>query len=468
MDFITGWKRFPHVVAQFIVVTWREVGRDHCQLLAAGLTYTTLIAVVPVLAVSLAVLKGLNYEENLVQWLIRNALPVLQEEYQRRVLDIVNELIGNVSGRVLGLMGGIGLFLSVSLFFGNIESAFNRVWKISRGRQAIKKTILYVGVLVIAAVLMVTAISLDITGFVLEKLHVQDVKTEIVSTPAQADGQNLLGQDGGLEESGKGSSEEPYLNRYAGVLVTRVLPFLITFAAFLTLYYLVPNTHVRFRSAFLGGLTAVISWTLVKALYIFLQVGVNKANTLYGGLAAFPLALGWVYMSWLIVLIGAEVAAISDRGLGSYILPPVESLPFSVQEEVGIRIMILLARAFRAGNVPPTARDLDLQMSLHEGTIVRMLETLEKRNLVRRLAEPDSTFIPARGLEDITISDVREAVRKGSRDIVLHRKDKKDETISMVLARMAKGAYEAGGKTTLAELTRPDATNHIGETEGTV
>ena len=253
-------------VAQLVVKGFKE---DDLAVHASALTFTSLMSLVPILAVAFALLKGFGFGQQeidkLLQW--KDGMPDQFQNFFDQMLHIVN----STNFSALGWIGlGFVVFTAI-MVLGSIENSFNRIWGISTSRSLIRKVTNYISVLVLVPLLIGIASTLE----------------------ASLRSGALL-----LPES-------------VGFLVRNLLgltSLFTTWLAFLFLYMFVPNTRVKFAPALSGGLCAALLWLLWQKLYIILQIGVARYNAIYGTFASVPIFLAWLYASWVIVLLGAEFA----------------------------------------------------------------------------------------------------------------------------------------------------------------
>lgn len=306
---------------------------DELRLHASALTYTTLVALVPILAMSLAVLKGLGYDIQL-----QSALIDYTAEMPEQFRIMVANLLGAVARANFAQIGGIGaviLLLTVVQMLSRIEQSFNRVWLVTNGRGWSQRFANYVSIVVIVPILLVGAIGLT--------------------------AQLRLGGD---------LIERLDLLRFA--------PFLSTWIAFSILYGAMPNTKVQLVPALASGFVGAVLWHLWFRFYITIQPGVTRYNLIYGTLASVPIFLVWLYFSWSIVLMGARVTfAVQNRNAWN---PQRHKPRISVSARTLLAIEITRAclRAFRGQNPPfhahAFARAHNLQPELMEQVLTQLVK----------------------------------------------------------------------------------------------
>ncbi|MBT8406355.1 MAG: YihY family inner membrane protein, partial [Deltaproteobacteria bacterium] len=267
------WKNWLSKVLRMFYVVIRDLLEGQLTLRAMSLVYTTLLAMVPLLAVSFSVLKGLGVH-NQIEPLLLNFLKPMGE----RGVEMTSRIIGFVDGVKAGVLGTLGLaFLiyTVISLIQKIELACNDTWHVSRSRPLAQKFSDYLSVILIGPVLVFSA--LGITASVMSTAVVQKIVAIKVF--------------GSLLELG-----------------TKLVPYLLMIAAFTFVYIFVPNTRVRFRSALTGGLVAGVLWEASGWGFASFVVKSAKYTAIYSGFAVIIMFMIWLYLSWLIVLVGASVA----------------------------------------------------------------------------------------------------------------------------------------------------------------
>jgi len=234
-------------------------------------------------------------------------------------------------------------------------------------------------------------------------------------------------------------------------IAVRIVPLVSMFLLFSFLYSFFPNTRVRPTSAALGAMAATILWQLAQLAYITFQIGVAKANAIYGALAQLPILLAWVYLSWIIVLVGAEIASVHQLGLHIFVLPKGGEVSFSTRERAGLDIMLRVGRAFRNGDRPPNGQQLAHGMRIHEVLTGDLLDILTRLGFLHEVETDGQGFVPGRELQDIRVYDVVRGLRNASTRTYRSEVHTTEE-VNRVAAALENGAHEAVAGTTIADL----------------
>lgn len=270
---------------------------NRCLLQASALTYTTLLSLVPLLALMFSILKGLGVQNTLA--------PILLEQLSAGSEEIVTQIIGYIDRtnvKALGALGLVGLVATAISLIGNIELALNRIWGVARTRSLGRKFSDYMSILLTCPLLFAGA--LGATSSIKSESFVQGI----------------------LELPGMS---------YLVLLLAMLSPYVLMWIALTFLYSYLPNTAVRIRSALFGGIIAGTLWQLAQQGYIHFQVGVTKANAIYGAFAQLPIFLVWLYVGWNIVLLGALLSAAHQNIRTPTRQMEASSARYSFREELG-------------------------------------------------------------------------------------------------------------------------------------
>jgi membrane protein len=270
-------------------VAYQGFNNHNDMLWASGLTYTTSLSLVPILAVGLSAVKGLGLSES-VRPVIQRFLAVNSPEIAERLMGFV----GNINARTLGAVGGASLLVTVVLTLGTIEKALNNIFNVARSRTWLRKFTDYLG--------LVFTLPLLLAGAAPIKNSLQTALPDF---------------------------------RIVGWIVA-TLP---VWAGFSFLYLFFPNTRVRWDRAAIGGLAAAILLEVGQWGYVRFQVGAARSQAIYGALAALPVFLTWIYLAWLIVLAGAEITAAAQGTEPSF------DLDYRTPRFTKIAALLTMARA---------------------------------------------------------------------------------------------------------------------------
>lgn len=413
--------------------------RDQCLARAAALTYITVLSIVPMLALSFSVAKGFGFYGSLRKDTID---PFLDTTFGRlpeagagavELTDVnqKSQAVRIALDQVLGFvdrtdMSALGWFGLVLLVFGaikllsSIEGTFNDIWGVQRSRSWIRKLTDYLAMLVVAPLFLFTA-----TGFT----AAARTSGALDALPWSEHVQTLLG------------------------LVVRAAPLLALWLGFGFVYLALPNARTRLASACLGALVGGTLWQLTLLAHLELQIGVARYNALYSTFAALPVFLMWIHFSWVAVLIGAEVCNAHQSEPSCSFPGDVREGAPAFREALALRAVGRIAESFHTGAAPWTSERLAQDLVLPPRPVAEVLEELVLRDVLARATHGgESTFLPARDLEQITVKAVLDALRGSSGFAPESSKVEIDAQVDRLLAGLDHDTRESRHNRTLKSL----------------
>lgn len=367
--------RIGATLLRYLYALLRDIGSGQLTLRAMSLVYTTLLSVVPLLAFSFAVVKGLGIFDQLEPVLTGWLAPLGErgEQISAEILSLVN----NVRGSVLGGLGIVFFLYTVISMIQKVEAAFNYVWYVSQPRSIARRFSEYLVVLIVGPVLMVAAISM------------------ITTLQSNTVVQYLLTN----EQLGS-------LFVFAGKFV----PYVIISGVFTFLYVFMPNTRVNTLSALVGGICGGIMWATVSAAFAAFVLYSTRTLQIYAGFAVAITSLIWLYLNWLILLIGAQIAFYHQRPAFLRMGRREPRLSNAMRERLVLNIMYLAGAAFRSPDRPLTLRDLSKQLRLPSLALTPTIDALEGAGLL--IATDAEELLPGREMSRITLQEIVDVVRQ--------------------------------------------------------
>jgi membrane protein len=366
-------RRVARMPARFVYALARDLTEGQLTLRAMSLVYTTLLAVVPLLAFAFSVMKGLGVH--------RDVEPLLMEFLQplgAQAEIISSQIIGfveNVRGGLLGSIGLAVLIFTVISMIQKIEDTFNYIWQVQKSRSLARRFSDYLSVLLVGPLLMVTAIGL------LATITSSAVIQRLVETRPLAAIIPLLGGIGSFS------------------LVVGVFAFFYAF---------VPNTRVRLHAALVGAALAAGAWTLGGSVFAAVVVGSTRFAAIYSSFAIAIVGLIWLYLSWLILLLGAQIAFYVQYP-GRLMLGRNElKLSIARMEQLALGIMQQVGDGFRRGRQPDFA-SLAAALECPARSLEQVTGPLEKAGLL--LHTEKGKLVPGRDPDTIRLADILVAVR---------------------------------------------------------
>ncbi len=374
-------RTFLHTIARVGYSTVRGFLENRLTLRAAALTYYSVLSLVPFLAFAFAVLKGLGAYDSFVAGTVQ---PYVQDTFggSRALLAAMETVLHFVDRTNVSTLGAVGLltlvYTSVSLL-SSVEAALNEVWGARTQRPFVRQLTDYVTLLVTTPILVLVA-----TTFA----------TAAESSQVVAFLRNTL-QLGVVID---------FLLRFTSVVVVGMALFAV--------YEILPNVHVRPASALIGAVVSALLWQALLVLHVQFQMGVAGYNALYSVLGAIPIFLVWMYLSWLIVLSGAQVAAChqNQRAMGERF--SAKRVDQALKERLALALAAMVARDFREGG-RRTEVDLADALQVARATVSDLLTALVRTGiLARAVVGRDVFYLPGRDPAVLRAADVRNAVRR--------------------------------------------------------
>jgi membrane protein len=429
---MSRWRRFAH----FWVLVWRSFVRNRCPIRASALAYATLLALVPMLAVVMSITTTFlkqEGEDRIDEFIVKLvdsltppatfgtndlARPLVQKLEHRppgsdagtasqtivpngqgtndvartglnqdervtaarkAVAREIHNFIQNTRSGALGVTGSVLLIFAAISMLSRIEATFNDIWGVPRGRSWFMRIVLYWGVLSLAPLLLVVAVGLA-TG-----PHLESTKRFI--------------------------STLPFVGSFLVTFGFQFVPVVLLCLAFGVFYMLMPNAKVHWSAALVGGLVSGLLFhlnNLVNVLYVSRVVSNSK---IYGSMALVPVFMIGLYISWLIVLFGAQVAyAFQNRS--TYLEEKqVENINQRGREFIALRLMTLVGQGYLRGDPPATVIELANELGVPSRLVRQVMQTLAAARLIVETAGTETAYLPARPMESITCHDILLALR---------------------------------------------------------
>lgn len=468
---LTRFERFVH----FWMLVWRSFVRNRGPVRASALSYTTLLAMIPMLAVALSVssvfLKSKGEEQiaQFVQGMVDNLIPAAaalefnpSAEGEATVLPVtttnatpesaITNQIGELSAPstnapagvpsargerrnlaqlaagyihsfvartysgTLGVTGMFFLVLTAILTLTRVEETFNDIWGATRGRDWWARVANYFTTIALGPTLLIAALGLASGS------HFQKTRSLLAAVP------------------------------YLEPLISTILPIAVICLTFALFYKLVPNTKVEFGAALVGGSLAGVSWYFYNHLGFLLASRAVSASAIYGSLALIPLFMGGLYVVWLTVLFGAQVAyAFQNRA--SYLQEKLaDNVNQRGREFVALRLMTCIGQRFHLGLPPVTIREISAELGIPGKLAQQVLHTLLAARLVIEVSGTESGYAPARPLETINSHHLLLAMRATQGQELVTRDEPSRVEVLGEFARIQAAEREAAASVTLLAL----------------
>ena len=372
-------------MVRIFILSLRGLIKDKCQQRATSLTYYSLLSIVPIAAMVFGIAKGFGFEKVLQERLL--GLDI-QPEVVTRIIEFAQALLEDTKG---GLMAGIGviiLFFTIVKVLSNIETSFNDIWGVKKSRPIVRKISDYLSLMLICPLLFVSSSAIT----VMVSSHVRLVVNEV----------GMLG------------AVSPVI-----FFMLKLFPYCVIWVLFAFIYMFMPNTKVSFRSGAIAGVISGTIYQLFQFVYINFQIGVTKFNAIYGSFAALPLFLVWMQLSWLIVLLGAEIS-FAYQNVDTYEFEPdCLRISYSFKMLLSLMVVHLLVDLFSKGEKAWDDIRISRKLEIPIRLVRQILYELTESGIVVRVSGSDDRvvgFQPARSTNTMTIKSVVDALEAHGTD----------------------------------------------------
>ena len=371
-------KRIGLGVLKTIILVIRGFNSKQLNMTANALTYNLVFAIIPILAMILAIAKGFGFAEMIESHLQHvipggsNMMPV--------VMGMINRYLETAQG---GTFIGIGLLIliwAVYSFFRNVEQAFNSIWDVRQPRSIIRQLTIYVAVLFFVPIVIITSTGLSLI-----------VQTTIESQPLLA------------------SMSEWHST------VVRLVQFVLVWLVFIWMYIAIPNTKVHFRSAVFPAVLMGTLFQLLQMLSMYVIVFLSRTSIVYGAFATIPILMMWLQWTCLLILIGAEMSfAIQNNEQFEY-EKDLEKMSRRYKDFVTLFLLNKIIQRFENDELPYMATELAHDNNLPIRLVNQLLNRLVEVGLLRTVyveQKEDKTYQPALDTHKISIGMVVDRIDK--------------------------------------------------------
>lgn len=354
-------------VAHLVVRGFRE---DELPIRASALTFATLMSLVPFLAIAFSFMKGFGVgQEKLVLFMEAEWIQSMPPEFQE-FINQVFQIVQNTNVAALGWFGAMVLLLTAIMVLSNVEVSFNRVWGITTSRNPMRRAANYISILVVFPILMGIASTLSAT----------------------------LGSEAMIARLGTvGFIYRSFL---------KLSPLFSAWFAFGFLYVFLPNTKVKLVPALVSGLVGALMWLFWQNMYISLQVGVARYNAIYGTFASVPIFLAWLYVSWVIILLGAEVAFATQNQTTFHLEQRAADASLKARIVLGFSIILEGARCVTDGRGAFDAAVYAKQKKISIRLLNDLLKVFVESGWMAEVADQQGVYVLLKAPATIHLRDI--------------------------------------------------------------
>ena len=397
---------------QWISLSIKDFYRNRCILWAAALTYTTVFALIPLLAVTFSLFHAFGGLKELEEKIRPLILKVMVPGAQEKLIATIDSLIKRLNAGAIGAVGTVLVFLAAIFLIAQLEMILNEIWGLKKHRPLFYRLALYW-----------TAITV---------------------------GPPLLALSIGIPATLSSYQAVSWLENYINLDFFTFLPYILIWCAFTGLYIFMPNTKVRFLPAAIGGIMGGTIWQIAGIGFTLYTSRVLVYSKIYGSLGVIPLFFLWLFISWSVFLLGAELSftfqnfRLLRNGL------KVHSPSYKEREYLSLRILIAIGKNFLAEKNPLAFKEIAKQLNLPLNLTRELLSSLLDSNLLIELdGYEQEAYIPARSLDAIRVSDVICTVKGNQR---LSTESGEDKIILELLTSGEEKLEEFSGNKNLREI----------------
>jgi membrane protein len=368
---LPGWKRRILLLFRGIQMLVTDLIGGRNVLYAKALVYISILSLVPLLAVMFSVLKGFGVHNQLQPLLLTLLTPLGDKGIE--ITTTILTFVDNIKVGVLGAVGlGVLIFTVISLI-RQIEAAFNSTWRVRNLRPVLERFSHYISVLLVGPVLIFSAIGLS------QSVQHLSLFQQAVETDTGAFLYNML---------------------------SVYLPFFMTVVAIAFVYMFVPNTRVKFSAALFGAIITSLLFKVATSVFTLFIAGSAKYDAIYSAFATVILLFIWLYIIWLILLLGSSIAFYFQHSEKLLYLYHDEELSPYESEALALQIMVIVTRNYYAGSPPVLLENLSQQLQLPDDIVEKMVFQLEKGGYLKIMDTDDKKILPGRPPEETNTAEL--------------------------------------------------------------
>ncbi len=338
-------KKWFREAVQMINLIYRNYSDGETQILAISLTYFSMLAIFPIAALVLGITKGFGIDRLLIQKIFE--LVPQNEGLVITVLDIANKLLISTEGSILTGVGIVVLISSSIKVLMVLEDSFNKIWHVNKNRSITRRIVDCVAIIFLGPIFLIVIVATN--SFVMEKIS------------------------------------EFFLGKIFVInIFIQIIGPLFYVLLFTMIFYIIPNTNVKLKPAFVSGVITTILCYGLKTAFVFLQSSITKYNAIYGSLALIPIFLVWVQYIWVTVLLGAQIS-FSIQTSDEFMYNEKVEMPIKLRKEAGILISSLIIKRFKENGNPYTCTELSKRLGMEVLFIKDILSELERMGFINEI-----------------------------------------------------------------------------------
>jgi membrane protein len=358
-----------------IFLALQGFGKDRCALWATALTYTTVFATVPLLAVAFSIFHAFGGLKSLEELIRPHILRVIVPGAQEKIITLIANTIDSIDAGTIGIVGSGALLVTSILLLCELEVSLNTIWGIKTHRPFLYRIAIYWISITIGPLFLAMASLITVT----------------------------------LANSRIAQAIEGYVN----VDFLSLLPYFFIWVAFIGLYLFMPNTKVRFKSALLAGIIGGTLWQIAGWGFSLYTSKVVVYSALYGSLGIIPIFLFWIFISWFLFFLGAEVC-FYHQNIDYYKNGAKEGEINQWEKNfLTLKVLLYLGREFYRGENPRSLKEISEETRISGVLIKNLLHPLIEKGIVLEVKNEEVVYLLGRKLERIKIREIIECSRDG-------------------------------------------------------
>ena len=373
---------------RIIYLLYKGIKRDNIYIKASALTFYSILSVIPIVALAFGIAKGFGLHDELRAQIIMQFHN--QEQVMNWILDFANKTLEQTSGGWLAGIGVAFLFSTVGQLLRYVENTFNSIWRVDETRVWYRQITDYLAVIIMVPALFIGSSS----ATVLATTRLNDI----------------------LSQSDMLEGLKPVVS-----FLVQLIPFILLCTLSTAAFLAMPNTRVKVRSALFAGMVAGIALQVLQILYVESQMGITRLGALYGSFAAVPLLMVWIQMSWVVVLMGAQLSYYLQNITRYEFEFEVQTVSPKQKKRLALLVMHSLISDFVAGAKPRAPEEISMELSLPVRTVHDCLDMLHDASMVTEVwNDEDERYVyqPATDINRMTLSFVLDKIESSGS---LHR-----------------------------------------------
>lgn len=367
-DEVTPLQQRLYACIKVVSLSIKQFDVDRITERASALTYSTLLSIIPILAILFAIARGFGFD-SLVESQFRSGVASQQAEL---IITWINSYLEHAQSGIFIGVGLVVLLWTVLILTDTIERSFNAIWQVKRPRSVMRKITDYFSMILLLPILIVVSSGLGI----FMSTYIKDMENYVVLAPIVK-------------------------------FLVRLIPYVLTWSMFTALFIFIPNTKVKFSHAWLPGIIAGSAFQAFQYFYINSQIWVSSYNAIYGSFAAIPMFLLWTQISWTICLLGAEMCYISQNLSSFNFGKETANISRRYHDFFCTIILSSICKRFAVGASAYTAEELSKEHKIPIRLTKKLLYELQDMKLILETSHDDKSdeigYTPAIDINVLTV-----------------------------------------------------------------